>query len=203
MTGAAPDLMETTRHEILRHAEDLFGHYGFSKTAMADIAGRCGMSTGNLYRYYRNKQAIGIAVVEAFFRQAEAAMEAELIGVKDPETRIRAMLRCWVRMIVAEMAKNPKIMELVEFLTTSDEAWASLYEHIAWKRGRIEAELARGIAAGDFADRPVYETAVNLMHATKAFQAPQSLNHWRDKATILPELEGVLDLIFAGVRAGK
>ena len=57
------NLMDATRYEILRHAEDLFGHYGFSKTNMADIAERAKMSPGNLYRYYRNKQAIGLAVV--------------------------------------------------------------------------------------------------------------------------------------------
>jgi AcrR family transcriptional regulator len=193
--------MEATRLEILRHAEDLFGHYGFSKTSMADIAGRAGMSPANLYRYYRNKQAIGVAVVEAFFRQAEQAILAALTGIDDPEARIRAIMRTFVQLLLGEMNRNPRIMELVDFIMASDEAWATLKAHIDWKRDRIEAELKRGVAAGQFADRPTRETAVNLMHAAKAFQIPQSLAHWREPETIMPELEGVLDIVFQGVRA--
>lgn len=199
-TETQPTLLDATRYEILRHAEDLFGHYGYAKTNMSDIAGRCGMSPGNLYRYYRNKGAIGLAVVEAFFRQSEAAMSADILGATDPETRIKLLITTGVRCIVSEMARNPKLMELVEFMTENDETWASLQQHIAWKRERVQAELQSGIDKGLFRDEPVYETAVNLMHATKAFQVPQSLAHWRDPSTILPELDGVLNLIFKGVR---
>ena len=195
-----PTLLDATRYEILRHAEDLFGHYGYAKTNMSDIAGRCGMSPGNLYRYYRNKGAIGLAVVEAFFRQSEAAMSADLIGATDPETRIKLLISTGVRCLVSEMARNPKLMELVDFLMETDEAWASLQNHIQWKRARVEAELQAGIDAGIFRDEPTYQTAVDLMHATKAFQVPASLAHWRDPSTILPELDGVLNLIFKGVR---
>lgn len=201
-TDVAPpiNLMDATRYEILRHAEDLFGHYGFTKTNMADIAERAKMSPGNLYRYYRNKQAIGLAVVEAFFRQSEAAMEAAMNGIDDPEVRIRAMITAGVRALVGEMALNPKLMELVEFLMNEDEAWAQLQVHIGWKRDHVKAELERGMKSGQFRQMDLHPTAVNLMHATKAFQIPQSLMSWREPETILPELDGVLDIIFSGVR---
>ena len=193
--------MDATRYEILRHAEDLFGHYGFSKTNMADIAERAKMSPGNLYRYYRNKQAIGLAVVEVFFRQSEAAMAAAVTGIEDPETRIRAMITAGVRALVGEMAQNPKLMELVEFLMSEEEAWLQLQAHIGWKRDFVMAELERGVGSGQFRKMELRATAVNLMHATRAFQTPQSLMSWREPETILPELDGVLDLVFSGVRA--
>ncbi len=195
------NLMDAKRYEILRHAEDLFGHYGFAKTNMADIAARAKMSSGNLYRYYRNKQAIGIAVIDTFFRQSEAGMDAAMIGIEDPEVRIRAMMTTGVRIVVGEMARNPKIMELVEFLLQEEEAWAHLQGHIGWKRDHAMAEIERGIESGQFAKTDVRATAVNLMHATKAFQMPQSLTAWREPETILPELDGVLDLVFSGLRS--
>ncbi|MEM7545459.1 MAG: TetR/AcrR family transcriptional regulator [Pseudomonadota bacterium] len=194
-------LMDGTRYEILRHAEDLFGHYGFKKTSMADIAERAKMSPGNLYRYYRNKQAIGVAVVDAFFRQSEAAMEGMMMQGEGPEERIRLMFTTGVRLIVGEMARTPKIMELVEFMTTDDAAYASLQRHIQWKREKLEKELKRGMETGRFDDLPLQETTVNMMHATKAFQVPQSLNAWREPETILPEFDGVLDLIMKAIRA--
>lgn len=192
--------MDVTRTEILQHAEDLFGHYGFKKTSMADIAERAKMSPGNLYRYYRNKQAIGVAVVEQFFRMSEAAIEAAIVSSDEPEKRLRLLFITGGQLIVGEMARSPKIMELVEFMTTDDAAYAPLQAHIQWKRNWVETELRRGIDQKLFRELPVYETAVNIMLATKAFQMPQSLSAWRDPETILPEFEGVLDLIMDAIK---
>ncbi|MFN3262329.1 MAG: TetR/AcrR family transcriptional regulator [Pikeienuella sp.] len=186
---------------ILRHAEDLFAHYGFSKTSMADIAERAGMSPGNLYRYYRNKQAIGVAVIEAFFADSRSAMLAAVASETDPEERVKALFRAGLLNMLAMMDRTPKIMELCEFLCAEDGPRHVLDRHIAWKRARVEAELAEGMDAGAFARAPMPETAVDLMHCLKAFQMPQCLAEWRDKSTIMPEFEGVLQLVFRGVRA--
>lgn len=197
-TAAADEV----RAEILRHSEDLFAHYGFAKTSMADIAERCGMSPGNLYRYFRNKQAIGVAVTEAFFRQNEAELLAEMERAgEEPEARIRAIFLTGLGQMIRKMDRAPKLMELVEFLCGEDGPYDVIYRHISWKRELVQAELARGMALGRFRQAPLYETAVNLMHALKAFQMPQMLALWRDPATILPEFRGVLDLVFDGVRA--
>lgn len=195
------DHSDETRAEILRHAEDLFSHYGFSKTSMADIAERAGMSPGNLYRYYRNKQAIGEAVIERFFRCSEASMAAAMEAETAPEARICAMFRAGLGEMLEMMAGAPKIMELCEFLCGEDGPRHVLERHIGWKRAQVEAELARGMAAGAFEPAPLPETAVDLMHCLKAFQVPQCLAEWRDKSTIMPEFEGVLRLVFRGVRA--
>lgn len=168
---------------------------------MADIAERAGMSPGNLYRYFRNKQAIGVAVIEAFFAESQRAMTAALAAEADPEERVKALFRAGLRNMLAMMDRTPKIMELCEFLCSEDGPRDVLERHIAWKRERVEAELAAGMAAGAFEPAPLPETAVDLMHCLKAFQVPQCLAEWRDKATIMPEFEGVLRLVFRGVRA--
>ena len=41
---------DAVRHDILLKSLELFGHYGFAKTNIGDIADCCGMSPGNLYR---------------------------------------------------------------------------------------------------------------------------------------------------------
>lgn len=194
---------DATRCEILRHAEDLFGHYGFRKTTMADIAHRAKMSTANLYRYFRNKNAIAIAVIDIFFAQAQEEISASLIGVVDPEARIRAVLSSSTRTIVREIERNPNLMEVVEFLSEDEEAYGRLKAHIVWKRDLVQRALEDGMEAGIFQRQPAYQTAVNLLTATKAFQMPQSLVAWEDPETIGPELEGVFDLIFTGVRAPR
>lgn len=190
------------REEILRHAHDLFAHYGFNKTNIGDIAKCCGMSPGNLYRYYRNKQAIGLAAVQQYFDQAEAAMEtALLIADGSAEERIRRLLTTGIQHIVDELHRNPKIVELAEFLCEDAQGLEILGAHIAWKRARLRDELARGVADGSLAACDLEKTSATVLLGLKMFWMPMTLAHWRDSSTIMPELEDLLDLMFRGLRA--
>lgn len=193
---------EAVRADIRRHALELFAHYGFQKTNIGDIAKRCDMSPGNLYRYYRNKQAIGLAVVRAYFDLVEAAMDMALIAADDaPAARVKAFLETGVGHLVDEMERNPKIVELAEFLCDDDEGWALLTEHIRWKRRRIVRELEAGAAAGAFAFDDAEATAAAILNALKAFWMPMTLAGWRDRSTIMPEMRAIVDLLLLGLRA--
>lgn len=46
-------------------ARSHFRRFGYAKTSMLEIAGDCGMSAANLYRYYDGKLALGAAVAAA------------------------------------------------------------------------------------------------------------------------------------------
>jgi AcrR family transcriptional regulator len=201
-TTTAEQQAAATRSEILRHAHDLFCHYGFNKTNIGDIARCCGMSPGNLYRYYRNKQAIGLAAVQQYFEQAEAVMETELlIPDGSAEERIRRFLTSGIRHIVEELQRNPKIVELAEFLCEDEQGVELLAVHIAWKRGRLVRELEQGIAAGAIRTCETEHTAATILNALKVFWMPMTLARWRDPSTIMPELEDLLDLLFRGLRS--
>ena len=196
------DPAEAMRSEILRHAHDLFCHYGFNKTNIGDIAACCGMSPGNLYRYFRNKQAIGLAAVAQYFASAEAAMAAEIASPGGPaEVRIRRFLTTGVAHIVDELGRNPKIVELAEFLCEDDEGLVLLDAHIAWKRTLLIAEFERGIASGELAIDDPAKTAATLLMGLKIFWMPMTLIRWRDPSTIMPELDDLLELMFSGLRA--
>ncbi len=199
---AETDEQIRTREEILAHARELFCHYGFWKTNMSEIAGRCGMSTANLYRYFRNKQAIGLACVESHFEDAKVHIEAALAASgANPEARIRAILRAGVCHIVTEMERNPKLIELADFVAGDEDGWALLQRYFRWRRARIVEALEDGRAAGDFAFEDTERTAIALQHSVKAFNLPFALARWRDRSTVLPEFEGVVDLVLRGIRA--
>jgi AcrR family transcriptional regulator len=190
-----------TRAEILRAAHGLFSHYGFAKTNVSEIADACGMSPANLYRYFRNKQAIGLAVVERHFRDSEAAMEAVLAaGAMRAEARIRGLVHAGVGHLVREMQQNPRLIELAEFLCSNEEGLTLLAGHIGWRRRRIAAELARGMAAAEIRAAEPEALAESLDLATKAFWMPFALARWRDISTVPGELDAVLDLVFEGLR---
>ena len=195
------DKTDTVRMEILHKATDLFAHYGFWKTNIGDIAECCGMSPGNLYRYFRNKQAIGLAVVSTYFEMVQTALETvEMIPGGTPEERIRKWLEVGVQQGVIQVEEHPKIVELAEFLSEDEDGWALLQEHIAWKRVHLAHEIQKGIDSGDLEPCDTEQTAAILLNALKAFWMPMTLAKWKDKSTIMPELHALLDLFFRGLR---
>ena len=203
-TSSMDEQTVATRTEILRQAHDLFCHYGFKKTNIGDIARCCGMSPGNLYRFFRNKQAIGLAAVEQFFRQSETVMESVLlVPGGTAEERLRGLMTAGIGHILDELDRNPRMVELAEFLCEPDnaEGWELLNTHLAWRRARVIAEIERGIANGEFAPCDTEATAIAFGNALKVFWMPVTLASWRDPQTIRPELKAVLELVFRGLRA--
>ena len=193
---------DAVRHDILLNALALFAHYGFAKTNIGDIAERCGMSPGNLYRYYRNKQAIGLAVIESFFEMKQTEMDTVLmLPVGTTEERIRRFLVSGTVCMKREIEQTPKIVELAEFLMEDEQGLELLGAHIAWKRGRLKAEIEKGIAAGELAPCDAEHTAATMLNGLKVFFMPTTLIRWRDRSTIIPELEDILDLMFRGLRS--
>jgi len=193
---------EATRAEIRRHALELFAHYGFQKTNIGDIAERCDMSPGNLYRFYKNKQAIGVAVIRDYFDLAEAAMSlARIQAGDDAEARIRALVETGIAHIVAELERSPKIVELAEFLCEDEAGWEMLSEHILWRRARVTEDIEAGVAAGALASTDPARDATAMLNALKAFWMPMTLVGWKDRSTIMPEMRAIVDLMFKGLRA--
>ena len=55
-----------TREQILDAATNRIKHYGYGKTTMSEIAGDCGMSAGNIYRFFASKLDIAEAMARQF-----------------------------------------------------------------------------------------------------------------------------------------
>lgn len=160
--GEAP----TDRHaRILDAAERCFVRSGFHRTTMQDIAAEAGMSPGNLYRYFRSKDAMVAGLTERdradmagdFAAIAEAndfmAVFREL-GRKhfeqEPREKAILCLEIW-----AEATRNPAVAGLsIDFERDMVERMFVLFEH-AKARGQIPAHVdSRAVAViiGTIAD---------------------------------------------------
>ncbi|MGF1751188.1 TetR/AcrR family transcriptional regulator [Vibrio cionasavignyae] len=66
--------VEETRHRILAISQELFTQNGFYDTQMTDIAKTVGISRTSLYRYYKDKFSLGLAILETVI-SSEMSME--------------------------------------------------------------------------------------------------------------------------------
>jgi AcrR family transcriptional regulator len=58
---------ERSRRAVLDAALHLFSHHGYRATVVRDIAERAGVSTGNVYHHFPDKEAIFRALIDEYF----------------------------------------------------------------------------------------------------------------------------------------
>jgi AcrR family transcriptional regulator len=193
------DEKASTRDRILQAAMARIKHYGYGKTTMAEIAADCGMSPGNIYRFFEAK----IDIAEAMARQHYAEAQAELSAIArkkewPADKRLRELFFKRLRESYCMLEESDKILEVAEVLHRERPLFAN--EQLALERVFLSALLEEGAQAGIFAEGDHAFTAEMLQAATMKFAVPQLFSH-----LTLPklerELEGVMSLLLNGLYA--
>lgn len=190
-----------TRDRILHAAMNRIKHYGYSKTTMAEIAADCGMSPGNIYRFFEAKIDIAEAMAREHYALEHSAI-AQIGRRKDlpADRRLREMLLRRMRENYQMFEENAKILEVAEVL--AKERPLFMNELIALERVGITALVEEGMASGLFAQCNAEFTAEMIQSATIKFGLPQLFSN-----LTLPKLErefeGVMDLLLNGLYARR
>lgn len=131
-------LKEEVRKEIARAALETFAADGYAGARIPDIAARAGVSTGNIYRYFKNKDELFYAVVDepfaaTFLRVLRRRVRA-LQAVRDPVQPDEAAWRAADELLAFWIENRLKVVVILS------RAQGSRYEDFP---GRIVHELAR------------------------------------------------------------
>lgn len=159
-------------HEaILGAAHERFRRYGYNKTTMAELAGDCGMSAANLYRYFQNKQDIAAHLAARCLREEELRLAAV---VDNAHLSAGARLQRYITETLActyeRCAGDVHIGQVVEAI--GRERRDVIDAHTKVKLSQIGALLEQGIAAGEFDAVDVRETAEAILAAMVLFDMP-------------------------------
>lgn len=99
-TPAAQLRRDRLRHEarraILDATEALLVEDGYERFSMRRLAERCGCTAPTLYHYFADKKALLDALLEERFELLHARLRS-VERSRDPATRFRALVRCFVR----------------------------------------------------------------------------------------------------------
>lgn len=125
---------ETRRQQILDAACDQVRRSGFHGASMAEIAKAAGLSVGQIYRYFENKEAIIAAIVAqdlAEMREKFAELESRPGDLLDSisEHMPEAVDKCYdmgraalVLEVLAEAARNSKVAAIVRAADCQERA---------------------------------------------------------------------------------
>jgi len=191
------DEKTATRDRILHAASARIMHYGYGKTTMAEIAADCGMSPGNIYRFFEAKIDIAEAMARKFYADEQAHLSA-LARRKDKpvDERLRDVFFTRLRDTFRAMAESEKIIEIAEVLGRERPVFSN--QQLAAERVFVGALIEEGVEAGQFAPCDPQFAAEMMQSATVKFVMPQLLSQLT-LAKLERELAGVLDLILNGL----
>jgi AcrR family transcriptional regulator len=95
------DAQATTRERIVQAAMELFWRKGYGSTSIADILETARVNSGSLYYFFKGKQELLIAVLEAY-RDGIGTMllEPSWGEVEEPVEKVFALLGTYRRLLV-------------------------------------------------------------------------------------------------------
>lgn len=189
-----------TRQQILEAAMDRIVHYGYGKTTMSEIAADCGMSAGNIYRFFASKIDIAEAMARKFNTEHYQTFSEIARGTEPAPERLRRVFNYSLEHTFDAIEKEAKILEVAEVL--QEERPLFFNEQLAQERIYLNQILEDGIKAGTFA--PMEDvTFISEMIQTSMmkFRFPQ-LYSLLTLQKLKRELNGVLDIVIAGLKHG-
>ncbi|HXH71323.1 MAG TPA: TetR/AcrR family transcriptional regulator [Mariprofundaceae bacterium] len=185
------------RRQILNAAAKRFADYGYGKTTVAEIAADCGMSSGNVYRYFESKEAIAIAGVEAKMEEKSATCETATDEAAPAIEQLRQYLLARLRFTHSLTCGSTHLHEVVQLITDRHRDLIDRYDEraIAWLAGIIE----RGIGRGEFRPQDARQSAGSIFVATLAFCIPLFMQEPLD--LLETRLDRLVELLYAGLKA--
>ncbi len=196
--STADSTAEEIKALILEKAIDRFIRYGFGKTTMVEIARDCGMSAGNLYRYFESKFDIGVGVAQGYISNAEQILSdvVRRPGLK-PAQRLEIFVLEKLRFMHSHIVEQPNVQDLVNNIL--DERWDLVELHREVQNALMSEILFEGNRTGEFKVADVAQAANAIYAMTTKYRLPYFF-----KNVTLEELEqeakSVVSLMIQGLK---
>jgi len=190
VTDKKSALAAQQRERILNAAKTCFVENGLAHTTMRDIASKADMSLGNIYRYFKNKEAL----IEAFIETDNQEL-GEAFALLDNAKDFKATLQEIGGEIIKEIANKAELLlytdilsealrdEKIMSIVTLDHAERSLAKSLdkAKKIQRVQLSLSVDITALSiisFIENAALKCVINKKYSVRT--AKKQFKHYID-----------------------
>jgi AcrR family transcriptional regulator len=187
--------VQRRRGQIITAARKVFAHKGYRCTKTEDIADELGVGKGTLYRYFKDKRDLFLAVDQEGFGRLEELAEP-VYHLSDPRERLKALVKLFYEFFDKERDLIEIMMQMrSEF---KDEYQLSFSQDHSKHVGRLADTLREGVAKGYFRQMDVVMAAKAIgamLHGTlHDFYYKRSDEHLADYAQPMTDfiMHGIL-----------
>lgn len=194
MTGARLRPEQRTA-ELVAAARTLLGEVGYEGFLPAEVARRCGVSEGTVYRYFPTKRALLIRVTEEWLDEVLGA-EPAVAEHATTYDRLRSVVRHAVEVIRREPALTRFIFN--ELRPAQDYRSSAVHQLNRRVTGMVEQVLRDAVGRGDLRDDVSVELLRDMIFGGIEHQAWAYLRGAGDFCTDTAA-EGITRVIYGGM----
>ena len=156
MDDKKAQLVEKRHEQILTAAKHLFARNGFRRTQIDDIANSITIGKGTIYRYFKDKKSLFLAVFEQGIACLRLAMDS-IYSIADPRQRIAAAVKTYFEFFDNDREFIELMMQVrSEFKDDYRRIFLAVYSDYIVK---IQNDLSAGVQMGVFREMNVEKTA--------------------------------------------
>ncbi len=180
---------------ILEAAVSVIAENGYYQSRVSEIAERAGVADGTIYLYFKNKEQILMAAIDAAFETFLKAARHDLASISDPRERLRRLAFLHLDMLGAHrdlaVVFQTELRQSAKFL--SQFSHRHLVEYFELIRGAVREGQIRGIFRQELSDKIVANCFFGALD--------EMVTSWLLSETAYPlggAAEAVVDVILAG-----
>ena len=166
MPKLSTDAIEANKNRIEDAAKEFFIRQGFHATSMRDIASRAQTALGNLYNYYRTKEAILESIIAKYQKVIDKRLQQVFADIEEPfEPETLKRFGRAIRGMVDEHHDFWLLM-YIDVLEFENRHFRRMFEGLTARLrkqfGRQFAELKEGNALANGVDPAIAFTAIYM-----------------------------------------
>lgn len=187
---------DEVREQVVQAARQVFARYGYKKTALDDIARESRKGKSTIYYYFKSKDDIFKAVIDAEAEIRARAIEEQISRISDPKLKLKTYI--YIRMRTLRMVVN-------YYEAIKNDLLDQLYfvDNLRTEHFEAEIELIRkmfleGIEMGEYIIPNPELTAKTIVTALHGFEVPLILKNLSDEE-LQKSIDEMLNILFYGI----
>ena len=187
---------DEVREQVVQAARQVFARFGFKKTALDDIARESRKGKSTIYYYFKSKDEIFKAVIDAEAEIRAKAIEAQISQIEDSMLKLKTYI--YVRMQTLKMVAN-------YYEAIKNDLLDNLYfvnsfrsEHFEKEITRVQNMLLEGIEKNIFTIQNPLLTAKTIVTILHGFEVPLILKNLSDEE-LQKSVDEMLNILFHGI----
>ncbi|MBC2677634.1 TetR/AcrR family transcriptional regulator [Pseudomonas baltica] len=173
----------SVRDQIVEAAMAHFGHYGYDKTTVSDLAKAIGFSKAYIYKFFESKQAIGEMICASRLAMIMAVVDQAMDQASSPSDKLTRLFKAVVEAGSELFFHDRKLYDIAA--VAARDNWPSAAAHGQRLHGLIEQILREGRETGEFEHQtPLDEASHGIFLVMRPYISPVQLQYNLESASL-------------------
>ncbi len=166
----------SVRDQVVDAATEHFGHFGYEKTTVSELAKSIGFSKSYIYKFFDSKQAIGEVICTNRLAMIMAIVNSAIADAPSASEKLRRLFRALTEAGSDLFFHDRKLYDIAA--VAGRDKWPSAEAHEERLRKLIEQIIVEGRQAGEFERKtPLDEAAHAIYLVMRPYISPVQLQY--------------------------